>query len=78
MFGGAFSGDLPAALQGWPIGVPRMKKLNWLWIVWVGAGIFLAWTHSYLSAGLARVMASALLAIVLWPLVLLGISLHIR
>jgi len=53
------------------------KKLNWLWVVWIVAGIILAWTHSYLTAALAKVMLSALLAILLWPLVLLGISLHI-
>jgi len=54
------------------------KKLNWLWIIWIVAGIALAWTHSYLTASLARVMLSALLAILLWPLVLLGVSLHLH
>lgn len=54
------------------------RKLNWLWIIWVVAGIALAWTHSYLTAALARVMLSALLAILLWPLVLLGVNLRIH
>ena len=55
-----------------------MKKFNWLWVIWIIAGIVLAWTHSYITAALAKVMLSALLAIVLWPLLLLGVSLHIH
>jgi len=55
-----------------------MKHFNWLWVIWIIAGIALAWTHSYITAGLAKIMLSALLAIVLWPLVLLGVSLHIH
>jgi hypothetical protein len=55
-----------------------MKHFNWVWLIWIIAGIVLAWTHSYITAGLAKIMLSALLAIVLWPLVLLGVSLHIH
>jgi hypothetical protein len=54
------------------------KKFSWLYIIWIVAGIVLAWTHSYITASLAKVMLSALLAIVLWPLVLLGVSLHLH
>jgi hypothetical protein len=54
------------------------KKLNWLWVIWIVAGIVLAWSHSYITAALAKVMLSALLAILLWPLVLLGVSLHLH
>jgi hypothetical protein len=78
MFDPAFSGDLPAALQGWPDRSLRMKHFNWVWLIWIVAGVVLAWTHSYITAGLAKIMLSALLAIVLWPLVLLGVSLHIH
>jgi hypothetical protein len=55
-----------------------MRKLNGLWVIWIVAGIVLAWTHTYITVALAKVMLSALLAIVLWPLVLLGVSLHLH
>ena len=50
-----------------------------LGLIWIGVGIAVAWTHDYFDhLGTWRQILSALLAIVLWPLVLLGISLHIR
>jgi hypothetical protein len=54
------------------------KKLNWLWIIWIVAGIVLAWTHNYITAPVLRTILSAVLAVVLWPLVLLGVSLNIH
>ena len=48
-------------------------------IVWVVIGAFVAAAHHYFRhAGTLRGVGSALLAIFLWPLVLVGISLHIR
>jgi len=47
--------------------------------VYIGVGIAIAWTHDYFDhLGGWRQILSAALAIVLWPLVLLGINLHIR
>jgi hypothetical protein len=50
-----------------------------LLLVYVGVGIAVAWSHHYFRhLGTWRLLLSALLAIVLWPLVLLGINLHIH
>jgi len=38
----------------------------------------IAWDHGYLGLGWLRTVASAILAIFLWWLVLLGVNLHIH
>jgi hypothetical protein len=40
-------------------------------------GIVIAWDHGYLALSILRAIGSALLAIFLWWLVLLGVNLHI-
>jgi hypothetical protein len=48
-------------------------------LVYVVVGAFVAGAHDYFAhTGSARTIGSALLAIFLWPLLLLGISLHIH
>jgi len=48
-------------------------------LIWIGIGIAVAWTHDYFDhLSTWRQILSALLAILLWPLILLGISLHIH
>jgi hypothetical protein len=54
------------------------RRYSWLFIIWVIVGLVVAWTHSYITVYLLKLVLSALLAIFLWPLVLLGISLHIH
>ena len=50
-----------------------------LLLIYIGVGIAIAWTHNYFDhLGTWRLILSAILAILLWPLVLLGISLHIH
>jgi len=50
-----------------------------LMIVWVVIGFIVAATNDYLdNLETWRRILSALLAVLLWPLVLLGIDLHIR
>ncbi len=50
-----------------------------LLLIYVGVGIAIAWTHNYFDhLGTWRQILSAILAVLLWPLVLLGISLHIH
>jgi hypothetical protein len=50
-----------------------------LLLIYIGVGIAIAWTHDYFdSLGTWRLILSAILAILLWPLVLLGINLHIH
>jgi putative effector of murein hydrolase LrgA (UPF0299 family) len=46
--------------------------------IYVVVGIFVAWEHGYLGLGWLRAVASALLAIILWFLVPLGVNLHIH
>ncbi|MEU6785709.1 MULTISPECIES: hypothetical protein [Nonomuraea] len=40
-------------------------------------GIYVGWVYHYITPGLLRDLAEALLAVFLWFLVLLGIDLHI-
>ncbi|HEX3963184.1 MAG TPA: hypothetical protein VHZ03_42220 [Trebonia sp.] len=40
-------------------------------------GIVIAWDHHYLNLAWLRTLASVLLAIFLWFLVLLGVNLHV-
>jgi hypothetical protein len=40
-------------------------------------GVVIAWDHGYLSVGVLRTLGSAVLALFLWWLVLLGVNLHI-
>jgi hypothetical protein len=48
-------------------------------IVWLIIGVIVAASHHYFAhAHALKPIISALLAIVLWPLLLLGISLHIK
>jgi hypothetical protein len=48
-------------------------------VIWLIVGVIVASAHHYFShAGALKPIVSAILAIVLWPLVLLGINLHIH
>jgi hypothetical protein len=48
-------------------------------VIWLIVGIFLAASHHYLSnVDALKPLVSALLAVMLWPLLLLGINLHVK
>lgn len=48
-------------------------------IIWVIIGVVVASSHHYFThAGTLKPIVSAVLAVVLWPLLLLGINLHIK
>lgn len=48
-------------------------------IVWLIAGVAVAAAHDYLqNVDNGRQVASAVLAVVLWPLLFLGIDLHVN
>jgi hypothetical protein len=49
-----------------------------LLFIYIVVGIFVAWEHHYLSLAWLRALASVLLAIFLWFLVLLGVNLHVH
>ena len=50
-----------------------------MFLIYIGVGLVVAATHHYFAhLGSLRAIISAILAVVLWPLVLLGINLHIK
>jgi hypothetical protein len=49
-----------------------------LLFIYLVIGGFIAWDKGYLNIGFLRSLASALLAIFLWFLVLLGVNLHVH
>jgi hypothetical protein len=54
-------------------------RLSLSTIIWLILGVLLASSRHYLShVNAIKPVASALLAIVLWPLLLLGINLHVH
>lgn len=57
----------------------RGAGVSWLVVIYLVAGGIVAATHNYWSNlnGLKAII-SALLATVLWPLILLGVNLHIH
>jgi len=75
--------DLSARKIGsaFPNGVKGMQA-KWLFrliiLIYVVVGVFIAWDHGYMGLAWLRSLASALLAIFLWWLVLLGVNLHIH
>jgi len=55
-----------------------MFKPSFLGVVYLVVGVAVAATHHYFkNLDTLRLIASAVLAVVLWPLLLLGIDLHI-
>jgi hypothetical protein len=47
-------------------------------LIYLIVGVVVAWRHHYLTLAFLKALASVLLAIVLWFLVLLGVNLHIH
>ncbi len=47
-------------------------------LIYVLVGIYVAWDHGYITLGLLKRVFSALLAVFLWVLVLLGVDLHVH
>lgn len=55
----------------------RHHRFGFLGLIYLIVGVVIALTHDYITIGLVTRILSALLAIFLWPLPLLGIDLHI-
>jgi hypothetical protein len=47
-------------------------------LIYIIIGVYIAWNRGYLTVGLLKGVLQALLAIVLWFLILLGVDLHVR
>lgn len=56
----------------------RRSGVSLIGLIYIIIGIFVAWDKGYINAELIRRVASALLAIFLWFLILLGVDLHIK
>jgi hypothetical protein len=54
------------------------RPIGIVFLIYIIIGIVVAWTRGYITVGLLKGVLSAILAIVLWFLPLLGVSLHIR
>jgi hypothetical protein len=59
--------------------VRRLIRSRLFIAIYIVVGLIVAHSHNYLAHfGKAQRIASAVLAILLWPLVLLGVNLHIK
>ena len=57
----------------------RSRGPSLLLLIYAGVGIAIAASHHYFrNVNTAREVISAVLAVVLWPLLLVGINLHVH
>ena len=54
------------------------RPIGLIGLLYIIIGLVIAWIHGYITVALLKVLLSAILAILLWWLVLLGVSLHIH
>ena len=54
------------------------RRFSLLGLIYILVGIYVAFAYDYIGVRLIKLILSALLAIFLWPLVLLGVDLRIR
>ena len=54
------------------------RRFGLLGLIYILVGIYIAFAYDYIGLRLIKLVLSALLAIFLWPLVLLGVDLRIR
>jgi hypothetical protein len=54
------------------------RRFSLLGLIYILVGIYVAFAYDYIGVRLIKLVLSALLAIVLWPLVLHAVELHIR
>ncbi len=53
------------------------RRIGFVGLIYILVGIFVAWDHDYITVSLLKRVFSALLAIFLWVLILLGVDLHV-
>jgi len=56
----------------------RRSSISLVGLIYLIIGIVVAWQKGYLTVSVLKIVLSALLAIFLWFLVLLGVDLHVR
>ena len=56
----------------------RRHSISLVGLIYLIIGLVVAWQRGYLTVSVLKVVLSALLAIFLWFLVLLGVDLHVH
>jgi hypothetical protein len=54
------------------------RRFSLLGLIYILVGIYVAFAYDYITIRVVKLVLSALLAIFLWPLILLGVDLRIR
>jgi hypothetical protein len=55
-----------------------LRRIGLLGLIYLIIGLVVAWQHHYITVYVIKLVLSAVLAVLLWWLVLLGVSLHIH
>lgn len=55
----------------------RRSGISLIGLIYIIVGVFVAWDRGYIDVELLRRVGSALLAVFLWFLILLGVDMHI-
>jgi hypothetical protein len=53
------------------------RPISLVGLIYIVIGLVIAWNRGYITVGLLKTVLSALLAVFLWFLVLLGINMHV-
>ncbi|MCG5215668.1 hypothetical protein [Streptosporangium sp. KLBMP 9127] len=53
------------------------RGISLIGLIYILVGLYVAWVYDYITPALLKDVAEALLAVLLWFLVLLGVDLHI-
>jgi hypothetical protein len=56
----------------------RRRPISLILLVYIIIGLVVAWNRHYITSALLKSVLSALLAVFLWFVVLLGVSLHVH
>lgn len=56
----------------------RRRPIGLVGLIYIIIGLVVAWNRGYITVALLKAVLSAILAVLLWWLVLLGVSLHIH
>ena len=56
----------------------RRRPISLIGLIYIIIGLIVAWNRGYITVALLERVLSAILAVLLWWLVLLGVNLHIH
>jgi hypothetical protein len=75
---GDFAGDSYISVGGDAEHSGMFRRVSLVFLVYIIIGLVVAWEKHYITVTLLKGLLSALLAILLWWLPLLGVNLHIH